>query len=480
MLFASYSVFLIMLSGDVEINPGPRRKEDGSVKCVTMNARSLTSLVKFTNGNKTESNLERFQNFVYSEDFDVVCVNETCLSSNVYNAEILHPGYTIVRNDRKTRGGGVLLGLKTSTFKSVREIEHNHDLEIAVAEVTTSSNMKMLVCSCYRPPDAEKSWMDKFESFLQDVCTRHSKIVVAGDFNLRRACWNSRENGTGGNEHAFVKVLNDFFLEQMNTCPTRGESILDLVITSIPDRIKISEVLKPSHTEISTDHSAVIFDLSLSCNPIPKIKRTVFDYRRADFDGLRSYLDSLDLSELISEDGDINQDWRDWKNAFLAAVSEFVPTKKLQARNHLPWMNSEILHNIKKKNSIRMRIKRSCSPSQHLKERFRGIRRKIKQMLRESRLKYINSICSSRGKNPKRFWSFVKTKTKVSNIPENVSMKVSNTERTSAHNAVEIANTFNTYFASIFTHDSDTDDQQQEHTATDIILEDITLTNVVK
>ena len=329
---------------------------------------------------KTESNLERFQNFVYSEDFDVVCVNETWLSSNVYNAEILHPGYTIVRNDRKTRGGGLMLGLKTSTFKSVREIEHNHDLEIAVAEVTTSSNMKMLVCSCYRPPDAEKSWMDKFESFLQDVCTRHSKIVVAGDFNLPRPCWNSRENGTGGNEHAFVKVLNDFFLEQMNTCPTRGESILDLVITSIPDRIKISEVLKPSHTEISTDHSAVIFDLSLSCNPIPKIKRTVFDYRRADFDGLRSYLDSLDLSELISEDGDINQDWRDWKNAFLAAVSEFVPTKKLQARNHLPWMNSEILHNIKKKNSIRMRIKRSCSPSQHLKERFRGIRRKIKQM----------------------------------------------------------------------------------------------------
>ncbi len=70
--------------------------------------------------------------------------------------------------------------------------------------------------------------------------------------------WNLRENGTGRNEHAFVKVLNDFFLEQMNTCPTRGENIFDLVITSIPDRIKISEVLKPSHTEISTDHSTVI------------------------------------------------------------------------------------------------------------------------------------------------------------------------------------------------------------------------------
>ena len=123
-LYTSYSVFLIMLSGGVEINPGPRCKENDSVKCVTINVRSLTSLVKFNNSNKTESNLERFQNFVSSEDFDIVCVNETWLPANVYDAEILHSGYTIVRNDRITRGGGVLLGVKTSTFKSVREIEY--------------------------------------------------------------------------------------------------------------------------------------------------------------------------------------------------------------------------------------------------------------------------------------------------------------------------------------------------------------------
>jgi hypothetical protein len=73
----------------------------------------------------------------------------------------------------------------------------------------------------------------------------------------------------------------------------------------------------------------------------------------------------------------------------------------------------------------------------------------------ESRLKYINSNCSSRGQNPKRFWKFFKTKTKVSNIQEKVSMKVNNMHwKKFANNAVEIANTFNTYFASIFTHDN--------------------------
>ena len=141
--------------------------------------------------------------------------------------------------------------------------------------------------------------------------------------------------------------------------------------------------MKPSDTEISTDHTAIFFNLSLSCNSISKIKTTVFDYLRADFDGLRSHLHSPYLTELISGDGDINQDWCGGKNTFLAAVSDFVPTKKLQPQNHLPCMNGEILHNIKKKNSIRMRMKRSRLPSQNLKDRLRDIR-KIKQMLRES------------------------------------------------------------------------------------------------
>jgi thiamine kinase-like enzyme len=104
----------------------------------------------------------------------------------------------------------------------------------------------------------------------------------------------------------------------------------------------------------------------------------------------------------------------------LGAVSKFVPTKTLRGRNHLRWMNSTILHYIKKKNSIRTRIKRSCHPSEHLKHRFRELRRTIKRMLRESRLDYINSICASREPNPKRFWSFFKIKSKVSNIPLNL------------------------------------------------------------
>ncbi len=92
------------------------------------------------------SNMESFQNLVYTaEDSDIVCVNETWLNEDIHNSEILNSTYAIFRNDRSSRGGGVLLAVKSSTFKSVREIKHNCNIEITVAELTTASDKKYLL-----------------------------------------------------------------------------------------------------------------------------------------------------------------------------------------------------------------------------------------------------------------------------------------------------------------------------------------------
>ena len=147
-----------------------------------------------TNDGEIVSNLERFQNFVYSEDIDISFVNEPWLSVSIDNGEILPSGYTIVRNDRDSReGGGALLGIKTGIFKSLREIKHDYDLKIVLVELTTISDSNILICSWYRPPNADRICIENFENFLNDVCSRHSKIVLAGEFNLPHASSNSRE-----------------------------------------------------------------------------------------------------------------------------------------------------------------------------------------------------------------------------------------------------------------------------------------------
>ena len=129
------------------------------------------------------------------------------------------------------------------------------------------------------------------------------------------------------------------------TIPQLTENnILDLVITNIPEPVNISEVLSSAEPEIFTDHSVINFDLLVHPKRLPRINRTVYVYHRGDFTVLRSALDSLDLSGLITTNGDINDGWENWKDTFLAMVSNLISTAKLRSRRNVPWMNSAMIY----------------------------------------------------------------------------------------------------------------------------------------
>ena len=165
----------ILLAGDIATNPGPAPpSKQLPIKCATINARSLKSIHKDVTTNSIICNLQRFQDFVYGENLDVVCVNETLLNENISNSEILNSDYIIFRKDRVGRnGGGVLVAIKSSSFSSVKEFVSNLDvmkeLEIVSAIVKTTSNQNILFSSCYRPPDAERTWTSIVNTFLDQV-----------------------------------------------------------------------------------------------------------------------------------------------------------------------------------------------------------------------------------------------------------------------------------------------------------------------
>ena len=208
----------------------------------------------------------------------------------------------------------------------------------------------------------------------------------------------------GCSENAFIELLNDHFMVQFNNTATRENNILDLVITNISELVNISEVLSPAEAEIFTDHSVINFDLLVHPKRLPRINKTVYDYRRGDFTALRSALVSLVLSGLITTNGDINDDWRNWKHTFLATVPNHI-----LSRRNVPWMKSAMIHNIRKKNTLRRKLKKSPT-SVNLRKNFKHLRATIKKMLRESRTNYVNSICDDHGNNPKRFWFKLKSK----------------------------------------------------------------------
>ena len=91
----------MLLANDIQTNPGPIQTtrsiplKQRHLKCVSLNAQSLKSFVKTPYDHSKTCKLGLFQNFVYSEDYDVVAVTETWPNDNILDSEILSHGYSI-------------------------------------------------------------------------------------------------------------------------------------------------------------------------------------------------------------------------------------------------------------------------------------------------------------------------------------------------------------------------------------------------
>ena len=227
------------------------------------------------------------------------------------------------------------------------------------------------------------------------------------------------ENTNGANELLFVETLNDHFLSQINNTLTRGKNILDqyLVITSAPDHVGLQEILEsPGESAILTDYHSILFDFTAFLKAPTKFIRNVYDDAKEDFEGLCSALRAEGLIYTISDSGvDIDTDWECWKKPCLTDISNFIRQKKLRGRNPVPWVDGNILHKIKKKESIRRKMKKD--PSGSLQRKYKSMHSEVKKILRESREKFFQSVDNSFKANPKRFWSVLKHKNKSHSIP---------------------------------------------------------------
>ena len=90
----------------------------------------------------------------FSNDFDIICLNETWLDDSVLNAEVCPPGWKLIRNDRNKQGGGVAIMISDSVCFS-RPVISQGKLESIWIELFPSSNRRsVLLCCAYRPPSS--------------------------------------------------------------------------------------------------------------------------------------------------------------------------------------------------------------------------------------------------------------------------------------------------------------------------------------
>ena len=129
-------------------------------------------------------------------------------------------------------------------------------------------------------------------------------------------------------------------------------------------------------------------------------------------------------------------------------ITTHIPKIRAKDANTPPWIDAEVLHLLKKKESARRAAKKSKNIAHH--DKFRALRKESKTLIDLKFKEYTKSLGESIKENPKRFWRYFRCKTKSNSIP--TSIKYNNRTFTSARDKAEA---FNKYFFTTFTEDND-------------------------
>ena len=215
-------------------------------KCVCLNARSIVNKINELN--------------IMVEDIDphIIGITESWATPDISDAELGMTRYVVFRKDRLgRRGGGVILYIKESIQAYEIKLEKEAECEEAVWCNIVTGNSTLTVGLVYRSPNISMEENEKIHNAIKEVSKRD--CIIMGDFNHGHIQWTSLQS-TGREDQEFLNLVQDSFLSQHALEATRGENVLDIVLSSqkeFVDNVKICEPLGCS------DHNQIHFIIKI-------------------------------------------------------------------------------------------------------------------------------------------------------------------------------------------------------------------------
>ena len=219
------------------------------------------------------------------EDTDphIIGITESWATPDISDTELGMTGYVMFRKDRiGRRGGGVILYIKESIQAYEIKLEKEAECEEAVWCNIVSGNSTLTVGLVYRSPNINTEENEKIQNAIKEVSKRD--CIIMGDFNHGRIQWKSLQS-TGSEDQKFLNLVQDSFLIQHVLEPTRGENVLDIVLSSQKeciDNVRICEPLGCS------DHNQIYFIIKVKGEQNRKIRYRKF-FHKGRYKDMRKY-----------------------------------------------------------------------------------------------------------------------------------------------------------------------------------------------
>ena len=437
---------LIILSNDIELNPGPPI-QTGGFNFAHWNINSLGK------DEFSRVNLLQAQNAIHN--YDIISLCETSLNDEAQIPNPLMEGYEFkhLNHPSGDKRGGVGIFYKETLPLTIKS-DFNFD-ECLVCEIRLG-NRKIFYSVIYRSPSNHAS-SPEFHKFLTNFEDLTKKIrdekpyasFYVGDFNAHCQNW-WPEGNTNAEGVTIDQLASSLGLEQLISDPTNFEpgknpSCIDLIFCDQPN-IVLESGTRPSPDTICK-HQVIFGRLNLHIPPLRPYFRKIWHYNKANTNAIKQSISCFDWTRKLA-----NRDpsWQIalFNKTLLNIMSNFIPNEytKVQPKDP-PWINNTLRRMIKRQNrQYKNFVNHGCKSEDKVrvdnfrKECFEAINKSKEQYFKTTGLKLADSQSS-----PKTYWTILKKLVNKTHMPRIPPILKNNKLITDCR---EKASLFNEYFLS--------------------------------
>lgn len=383
---------LLLLSGDINLNPGPHVST--SFNFANLNIRSCSSITPELNKPAI------LQEFISDHSIDILFLSETWLTTDSLPStlnSITPPNYSLIHCPRLDRRGGGLAILHRSHLKiKTLSLPSFLSFESLCVQLTLSSSSYTFL-NIYRPPILSISqFISDFSTLLEHFASSPSEFIITGDFNIHV------DTPAAPYVSSFLDLLATFDLQQHVSFPTHTSGhTLDLLISKSSSTL-ISDT---NYTDPAlSDHYALLSVLSIPTHSrLPRIKKYIRSISKVD--PVKFSNDILNSDLYLSPAPTLDSYILQFNSTLSSLLDKHAPLKSItcSSRPHKPFITDEILKAKTLRSTLETIYRKSKTPENKLN--FKRQAKLITKLITTSRRKYFRELISSHSTQPKKLWS---------------------------------------------------------------------------
>ena len=339
---------LILLSGDVEINPGPTRIPKASLSICHWNLNSISA--------HNYIKLYLLRAYLVFHKFNIICLSETYLNSSTPPDDdtLQISGYNLVHSDHpfNSKRGGVYIYYKN--YLPLRIISVNYLSECINFEITIGNKICNFI-TLYQSPSQNQddflAFKDNLEMNLQTLAQRNPVLPVAiGDFNAKSKNWCSQDS-TNFEGVTIENLTSQFGLSQIINEAAHileaSSSCIDLIFTTQPNLVVESGAHPFLHG--NCHHQLVFPKVNLKIYYPPPYPREIWHYKQANSQLIRRAISSFNWDRAFLNTN-VNEKVSIFTSAVMNILNNFIPHETIVCDDKdPPWFNKAIKSLIQKK-----------------------------------------------------------------------------------------------------------------------------------